>query len=112
VAGFLGTLNSLRANSGLSLAPLTDPGTPDARLRLLFHERGFWLYLTNHRLADMRRLVRSTANDGYGLAVNTVFPSGTYVGRGGGVYGTDVNFPIPVEEDNNPKSHGCIDRNP
>ena len=112
VVGFLGILNSLRANSGLTLAPLVDPGTPDARLRLLFHERGFWLYLTNHRLGDMRRLVRSTANGGYGLAVNTVFPSGTYVGRGGGVYGTDVNFPIPVEEDNNPNSHGCIDRNP
>lgn len=112
VVGFLATLNALRANSGLTLAPLIDPGTPDARLRLLFHERGFWLYLTNHRLGDMRRLVRSTANGGYGLAENTVFPSGTYVGRGGGVYGTDVNFPIPVEEDNNPNSHGCIDRNP
>jgi hypothetical protein len=46
------------------------------------------------------------------LASNTVFPSGTYTGRGGGVYGTDVNFPIPVEEDNNPNFHGCIDRNP
>ena len=29
-----------------------------------------------------------------------------------GVYGTDVNFPIPIEEDNNPNFHGCIDRNP
>jgi len=112
VVGFLATLNALRAGSGLALAPLADPGTPDARLRLLFHERGFWMYLTNHRLGDMRRLTRSVANGGYGLATNTVFPSGTYTGRGGGVYGTDVNFPIPVEEDNNPKFHGCIDRNP
>jgi hypothetical protein len=112
VAGWLGILNSLRANSGLGLAPLTDPGTPDARLRLHFHERAFWLYLTNHRLGDMRRLIRPTSSGGYGLDVNTVFPNGTYKGRGGGVYGSDVNFPIPVEEDNNPNSHGCIDRNP
>lgn len=112
IVGFLTTLNALRANSGLGLVPLTDPGTPEARLRLLFHERAFWLYLTNHRLGDMRRLVRSTANGGYGLDVNTVFPNGNYQGRGKGVYGTDVNFPIPVEEDNNPNFHGCIDRNP
>jgi hypothetical protein len=112
VVGYLATLNALRAASGLTLAPLADPGTPEARLRLLFHERGFWMYLTNHRLGDLRRLTRSVANGGYGLATNTVFPSGAYTGRGGGVYGTDVNFPIPVEEDNNPKFHGCIDRNP
>lgn len=111
VAGFLGVLNALRANSGLALAPLSDPGTPQARLRLLFHERGFWLYLTNHRLGDMRRLIRPLP-DGYGLDVNTVFPNGSYQGLSKGVYGTDVNFPIPVEEDNNPLSHGCIDRNP
>jgi hypothetical protein len=112
IASFLAVLNALRSSSGLGLDPLADPGTPDSRVRLLFHERAFWLYLTNHRLGDMRRLIRSTANGGYGLAPNTVFPSGTYTGRGGGVYGTDVNFPIPVEEDNNPNFHGCIDRNP
>ena len=112
LVGFLTILNTLRSSSGLGLTPLADPGTPDGRLRLLFHERAFWLYLTNHRLGDMRRLIRSTANGGYGLAANTVFPSGTYTGRGGGVYGTDVNLPIPVEEDNNPNFRGCIDRNP
>lgn len=114
ITTFLAALNGLRANSGLGLAPLTDPGTPDARLRLLFHERAFWLYLTNHRLGDMRRLIRP-APLGYGLDVNTVFPNGSYKGRGGGVYGSDVNFPIPIEEDNNPKTRaigGCIDRNP
>jgi len=110
VATFLGILNTLRA--GVSLAPLADPGTQAARVKLLFHERGFWLYLTNHRLGDLRRLSRAVADGGYGFAANTVFPSGAYSGRGGGVYGTDVNFPIPVEEDNNPNFHGCIDRNP
>jgi hypothetical protein len=107
----LGILNTLRATVGLP--NLTDPGAAnDARLRQLFHERAFWLYLTNHRLGDMRRLVRSTGNGGYGLAVNTVFPNGPYAGEGGGIYGSDVNFPIPIEEDNNPNSHGCLDRNP
>jgi hypothetical protein len=110
VATFLSILNTLRA--GVSLAPLADPGTQAARVKLLFHERGFWLYLTNHRLGDLRRLSRAAADGGYGFAANTVFPSGAYSGRGGGVYGTDVNFPIPVEEDNNPNFHGCIDRNP
>ena len=38
-----------------------DPGTPDGEQKLLFHERAFWLYLTGHRLGDMRRLMRSTA---------------------------------------------------
>lgn len=111
VNGELGILNTLRATIGLP--NLSDPGAAnDARVRQLFHERAFWLYLTNHRLGDMRRLVRPTSSGGYGLAVNSVFPSGPYAGEGGGVYGSDVNFPIPVEEDNNPKSHGCLDRNP
>ena len=108
---FLQTLNDLRATV-TGLTPLADPGTTATRQALLFRERAFWLYLTNHRLADMRRMVRSTANGGYGFAINTVFPTGTYLGQGGGVYGNDVNFPIPIEEDNNPNFHGCIDRNP
>jgi hypothetical protein len=105
VPTYLGILNTLRAT--VNLGPLADPGTQTARVMQLFHERGFWLYLTNHRLGDLRRLSRS-----YGFDPNTVFPSGKYTGRGGGVYGTDVNFPIPIEEDNNPNFHGCIDRNP
>jgi len=27
-------------------------------------------------------------------------------------YGTDVNFPVPVTEKNNPNFTGCLDRNP
>ena len=108
---FLTTLNNLRAGVP-GLTPLADPGTATGRQQLLFRERAFWLYVTNHRLGDMRRLVRSAANGGYGFATGTVFPTGTYAGPGGGVYGTDVNFTIPVDEDNNPNFHGCIDRNP
>ena len=55
----------------------------------------------------MRRLIRE-----YGLGSEAVFPTGTYRGRGGGVYGPDVNFPIPIEEANaNPNAPACIDRN-
>ena len=109
-AAYLTPLNTLRAT--ISLPALADPGTPASRVSQFFAERAYWLFLTAHRLGDMRRLIRSTANGGYGLAVNSVYPNGPYPAAGGGQYGTDVNFPIPIEEDNNPKSHGCIDRNP
>ncbi|MBK5186592.1 MAG: hypothetical protein JJD97_00010 [Gemmatimonadaceae bacterium] len=112
---FLKRLNDLRDSSGLALPPLSDPGSDTARQTLLFSERGQWLYLTAHRLPDLRRLSRSTANDGYGRDPETVFPTGNWFR--GGVYGTDVNFPIPIEELNNPNLPGpdpntCIDRNP
>ncbi|HEX6134868.1 MAG TPA: tetratricopeptide repeat protein, partial [Longimicrobiales bacterium] len=38
-----------------TLAPLQDPGSPAARVDLLFQERAFWLFLTGHRLGDLRR---------------------------------------------------------
>jgi hypothetical protein len=108
---FLTTLNALRATQP-GLAPLADPATATGRVDLLFRERAYWLFLTAHRLGDLRRLARPTAQGGYGRNPESVFPTGTYSGRGGGVYGTDVNFPIPVEEKNNPNFTGCLDRNP
>jgi hypothetical protein len=113
---FLAKLNGLRDSSGIAgLAPLSDPGTVTGRQDLLFSERAQWLYLTAHRLADLRRLSRSTANDGYGRDPESVFPTGAWFR--GGVYGTDTNFPIPIEELNNPNVPGpapntCLDRNP
>jgi starch-binding outer membrane protein, SusD/RagB family len=78
-----------------SLPPLTDPGTPEARVALLFQERAFWLHLRGHRLGDMRRLARAP----YNRPVNSIFPVGaTHLG---GTYGTAVNFPIPFDEENN-----------
>ena len=53
----------------------------------------------------MRRLIRQ-----YLRSPDTVFPIGDYH-KGGGVYGEDVNLPIPIEEQNNPNSGGCLDRN-
>jgi hypothetical protein len=124
--GWLSILNTLRANTSLypsalppgfpkfpALGPLSDPGTPAARVDLMFRERAFWLYLTSHRLGDMRRLVRQ-----YGRPAATVFPGGNgapYVVNGnpkGGNFGTDVNLPVPFDETNNPKFQSCIDRNP
>lgn len=103
-AAYLTTLNQLRTTRGL--AALTDPGTPTARVRQFFSERAFWLWLTAHRLGDMRRMVRD-----YGIPANQVFPVGQTIF--GSPYGTDVNFPIPVTEQNNPEAPTgqCIDRN-
>ena len=95
-------LNALRAGAGLG--PVADPGTPAGRIDLLMRERGFWLYLTGHRLGDLRRLVRQ-----YGRPQESVFPTGTY--HKGGEYGSDVNFPVSSDERNNPNFESCLDRN-
>jgi hypothetical protein len=104
-ATFLDKLNTLRA-SVTGLAPLSDPGTVDGRVDLLFSERAFWTFATATRLGDMRRLIRQ-----YGRDANSVFPTGNY--HRGGTYGNDVNFPVPDQEKQNPNySDGisCINR--
>lgn len=90
------------------LRPLTDPGTPDGRIKLTFSERAFWLYATGHRLGDLRRMARSVADGGYGYGTDAVFPTGPYHYRGSidGSYGESVAFPIPQEENNNPSFVG------
>lgn len=88
------------------LAPLTDPGTTDARVDLLFRERAFWLFMTGHRQGDLRRLIRE-----YHRQQNQVYPTGTYAG-GLGTYGSDVTVPIPPAERANPLFTGCFNRNP
>ncbi|MGZ8413149.1 MAG: hypothetical protein ACXW05_10480 [Gemmatirosa sp.] len=132
---FVAKLNDPRANAQVRLArdlqrhapvgqtldqllpPLTDPGATRAREDLLFRERGFWLYLTSHRLGDLRRLVRQ-----YARPASEVFPTGAYSSPGGlrtGTYGADVAFPIPNDEGNNPNTpiggnpalKGCLDLN-
>jgi hypothetical protein len=40
-----------------------------------------------------------------------VFPHGLYF-KNGLSYGTDTNFPIPVDEQNNPNFVACLDRLP
>jgi hypothetical protein len=100
-AAFLTALNAARASAG-ALPALTAASVPAARegqVDLLFRERAFTLWLTSHRLGDMRRLVRQ-----YGRAAESVFPTGTY--PKGGSYGADVSFPVPVDERNNPEFSG------
>jgi hypothetical protein len=71
------------------LPPLSDPGTPAARVDLVYHERAFWLYLTGRRLGDMRRLLRN-----YGRTQDMVFPTGSYRPPVGGTYGTATSIPF------------------
>jgi starch-binding outer membrane protein, SusD/RagB family len=109
---WLDTLNALRTTTGgvAGLAPLTDPGTSDAQVDLLFRERAFWMFGTGHRLGDLRRLIRQYHRD-----ASTVFPTGNYDNGAESdqvsTYGTDVNAPIGTVEQANPNFHGCLDRN-
>jgi starch-binding outer membrane protein, SusD/RagB family len=125
---YLPILNALRADQALirahtgvatasALPALTDPGTPAGRVDQLFEERALWMWLTAHRLGDMRRLVRQ-----YGRAPAAVFPVGEHgwyptagsttavPAGGGGSFGTDMNLPLVVDEANNPLFNGCLDR--
>ena len=91
------------AQGAVSLPALADPGDFASRRALLFRERAFWLFNTGHRQGDLRRLVRQ-----YGLPQSSVFPSGAYFR--GGTYGTDVAYPVPFNEENNPnfKRDACL----
>jgi starch-binding outer membrane protein, SusD/RagB family len=95
-------LDDLRAAIGLG--GLAVPGDATTAADLLFAERAFWLFATGHRLGDMRRLIRQ-----YGRPAETVFPTGEWFK--GNIYGTDVNLPLPLREENNPNVTGCLDRN-
>jgi len=91
---------------------VADIASAGGAVKLLFAERARWLWLTAHRLGDMRRLVRPIPLGGYGLAANTVFPTGPYFKVNFANYGTDVNFPVPITEKQNPHFTACLDRNP
>jgi starch-binding outer membrane protein, SusD/RagB family len=107
---FIQKLNQARTEGGVTglAANLTDPGTDQARVDLLFRERAFWLFGRGHRLGDLRRLIRQ-----YGRTASAVFPTGDW--HKGGQYGGDVNLPIPDAERNNPNlpqsGSTCMDRN-
>jgi hypothetical protein len=131
-AGYLGVLNALRAappayvlagvqwttapttppNPIAPMLPLTSPTSDTAAVNQLFNERARWLWATGHRLNDMRRLVRPTGvRGGFGRSENSVFPNGPYF-KNGLIYGTDTNYPIPLDEQNNPGVQACLDRLP
>jgi hypothetical protein len=102
-------LNTLRATGitpAIAAMAGSAPTTQAAAVDQLFSERAKWLWLTGHRLSDLRRLVRQ-----YGRPATSVFPVGPVRYRPGLTYGTDVNLIIPFAERNNPKFTGCLDRN-
>jgi len=78
----------------------------------LFRERAFWLFLTAHRLGDLRRLMRQ-----YGRPIGQVFPTGDYYHAGArpgtlGQYGQQVSLVVPVQETNNPNYTNCDPNTP
>ena len=114
VTGWLAILNGLRNGASRvtaigtvtvpSMASLVDPGNTVDRVSLQFREAAFWTWGRGQRLGNLRRLVRQ-----YGRAVTDVFPEGVHFKAG--TYGPDTNFPVPTDEENNPKFTGCLDRN-
>ena len=92
----------------MSLPPLTatDITAFGGAVNLHFRERAYWLWLSAHRLGDLRRMTKAP----YSRLPESVFPTGAYFK--GGVYGTDYNFPVPFDETNNPNFTQCLDRNP
>lgn len=102
---WLQILNHLRQNAIVPALPdLDDPGSAGSdRVDTLFKERAFWMYLTGHRLGDMRRLIRQ-----YGREPNAVYPMGGYPGWSGD-YGADVVIPISNNSEGaNPLFQGCL----
>lgn len=77
-----------------TLPDLASPTTQAAAIDMLFYERGFWLYLTGHRLADLRRQMTQ-----YSMTEDNTYPTGAY--HKGGTYGDDVVFPLDFDETNN-----------
>jgi starch-binding outer membrane protein, SusD/RagB family len=110
-AGMMTILNALRAapqNLGAistpAMAALPVPTSRNAAIDLYFREKAFWQFSRGYRMTDLRRLVRQ-----YGRNQASVFPNGQFFK--GGNYGVDTNFPVTVDEQNNPEFKGCTNRN-
>jgi hypothetical protein len=118
IGSWAAKLNGLRAASGLTQTfydtTATSPAlvvdtiirpmpalTPDSttaasdsmRVEVHFREREFWLWLTGTRLGDLRRLIHQYNH--YDFPLNEP--------------GTDIRFPVPVSETNNPNFKQCLD---
>jgi type II secretory pathway pseudopilin PulG len=110
IAGMMSILNALRA-APQSLGPistpvmtaLATPSTQDAAINLYFREKAFWTFSRGQRLPDLRRLIRQ-----YGRTESQVFPEGTFFK--GGPYENDVDFPVTIDELNNPNFQACANR--
>src|SRR5205823_1257762 len=107
-------LNSLRtggapiggsSTANVTVAAMTSgaPTTQDGAIDLLYKERAYWLWLTGHRLGDLRRLVRIYKRD-----TESVFPTGQLTPPLEGTYGTGTTVTVPFAERNNPNFSGCL----
>jgi hypothetical protein len=109
---WVGKLNQLRQTAITPAMPAltgdsTTTASDSARVDVLFRERAFWLYLTGHRLGDLRRLVRQ-----YGRRATAVYPQGVHARETQvSLYGAAVFLPIGGEAGFNPKYRGCLDNN-
>jgi hypothetical protein len=110
-AGMFAILNALRTTSQ-KLGPTTvaalpalttAPTTKDAALALLLRESAFWQFGRGERLPNLRRAIRF-----YGKTQDQLFPTGNFHKQG--VFGADVNLPVPDAELTNPNFKGCLDR--
>jgi hypothetical protein len=113
IAGMMTILNALRtAGQTLGIfkvapmAALAPPPDNTTATDLFFREKALWQFERGYRMDDLRRLVRQ-----YGRTQDKVFPTGNFTRNGtpSGVYGTQVAFPVPDQELNNPNFHGCLD---
>jgi len=108
-AGMNAILNTLRGappkygNLTIAvMAPLPVPVTQAAAIDQFFREKAFWQYGRGERFSDLRRLVRQ-----YQRTQDNVWPTGVYFKNGS--YGTNVAFPVPDAEKQNPNFTGCLD---
>ena len=97
---------SIAAPTSMTFVTTDSATAQGGAVNLLMRERAFWMWMSAHRLADLRRLARLP----YNRPAESVFPTGAYFK--GGLYGTDYNFPVPFEETNNPNFTQCLDRLP
>lgn len=113
IAGMMTILNALRTSAqtiGIfrvaAMAALPTPADKTSATDLFFREKALWQYERGYRMDDLRRLVRQ-----YGRSQDKVFPSGNFTRNGtpSGQFGSQVAFPVPDAEKNNPKFTGCLD---
>lgn len=106
LAEFVSLHNQVRSEFGLTPLDEAEVDAMSQRERedLHFRERAYGLWLTSHRLADLRRMLWD-----YGRQQSEIFPTGTHH-RAGAAYGDHTSIPIPFDEENNPNSEGCMTR--
>src|SRR5687768_15961319 len=92
---FLNTLRQTAITPPIPALTVDSTTAADATLRedVMFRERAFWLFITGHRLGDMRRLVRQ-----YGRNPQSVFPRGiqSLLPSPRNIYSDEMNFEPPL----------------